>query len=155
MISFPEENGLSFQFETPTQGTDEAWIGDGDYNPFSVRVIPTRWLSLGTFHISPENRTLSIPITWDKAKWVAYPTTFARTVAGKNYNTYHYIHIIDMQKLYDYTKREKFHVVAQKWLNYTKKWQEMELYKRSGVELRHKREALTGNISSSFSSEQM
>ena len=86
---------------------------------------------------------------------MAYPTTFAATVAGRNYNTYHYIHIIDMQKLYDYTKREKFHVLAQKWLNYTKKWQEMEPYKRSGVELRHKREALTGNISLSSSSEPM
>jgi hypothetical protein len=142
MISFPHENSLSLEFETSIYGTVEVWIGEGDYNLFSSALIPTRWTCLGTFRVSPESPKVRIPISWNQANLVAYPTNFSKKLAGKLYNTYHYIHIFTLEKLYEYTGKEKFRWYAEKWLNYTKKWREMEPYKSARVELGPKRERL-------------
>jgi len=133
MISFPEENSVSFELETSTGGEMEVLIGVGDYDLFSERLQPTRWISLGTFNVSKNTPKIWVTIPWRKAWLVAYPTNFLKQIGGKNYNVYHYIHINSMKTLYDYTKREKFNKYYLKWLGYTERWPEMEPYKSGKI----------------------
>jgi len=136
MISFPEENSVSFELETSEEGEVEVLIGTGDYDLFSERLRPTRWISLGKFNVSKNTPKIWVTIPWHKAQLVAYPTNFLRKIGGKNYNVYHYIHMKSMKTLYAYTKKEKFNKYSLKWLRYTQKWHEMEPYKSEKIEFR-------------------
>ena len=141
MISFPEENSVSFELETSVGGEMEVLIGVGDYDLFSERLRPTRWISLGNFNVSENTPKIWVTIPWSKAWLVAYPTNFLKQIGGKNYNVYHYIHINSMKTLYDHTKREKFKKYYLKWLEYTNKWPEMEPYKSEKIEFHQLRQA--------------
>ena len=134
MISFPEENSVSFEFETSVGGEMEVLIGVGDYDVFSERLRPTRWISLGKFNVPKNTPQIWVTIPWHKAQLVAYPTNFLRKIGEKHYNVYHYIHINSMKTLYDYTKIEKFNMYYLKWLGYTEKWPKMEPYKSEKIE---------------------
>ena len=134
MISFPEENSVSFELETSAGGEMEVLIGAGDYDVFSERLRPTRWITLGKFNVSKNTSKIWVTIPWRKAQLVAYPTNFLRKIGGKHYNVYHYIHMNSMKTLYDYTKIEKFNKYYVKWLGYTEKWPEMEPYKSEKIE---------------------
>ena len=135
MISFPEENSVLFELETSVEGEMEVLIGAGDYDLFSERLRPTRWISLGKFNVSKTTPNIWVTIPWRKAWLVAYPTNFLKQIGEKNYNVYHYIHINSMKTLYDHTKREKFKQYYLKWLGYTKRWPEMEPYNSEKIEL--------------------
>jgi hypothetical protein len=141
MISFPDENSVSFELETSEGGEMEVLIGVGDYDLFSGDLRPTRWISLGKFNVSKNTPRIWVAIPWREAWLVAYPTSFGKKIGGKNYNVYHYIHINRIKTLYDYTKREKFNKYHLKWIGYTKRWPEMEPYKSGKIEfhqLHHK-----------------
>jgi hypothetical protein len=134
MISFPDENSVSFELETSTGGEIEVLIGDGDYDVLLSGVRPTRWISLGRFHVAQNAPKIQVAIPWRKAWLVAYPNHFGKKIGGKYYNVYHYIHIAQMKTLYDYTKKEKFKKYYLKWLGYTKRWPEMDPYKSQKIE---------------------
>ncbi len=141
MISFPEENSVSFELETSAGGEMEVLIGVGDYDLFSGSLRPTRWISLGKFNVSKNSSKIWVTIPWREAWLVAYPTNFLKQIGGKNYNVYHYIHINSMKTLYEYTKRENFNKYYLKWLGYTKRWPEMQPYKSKKIEFHRHRQA--------------
>jgi len=142
MISFPEENSVSFELETSAGGEVEVLIGVGDYDVFSGHLRPTRWISLGSFNVPKNTSEICVTIPWRWAWLVAHPTNFGKQIGGRNYNVYHYIHINSMRILYDYTKREKFNKYYLKWLGYTKRWPEMEPYKSKKIEFHRLGQAL-------------
>lgn len=123
-VSFPQPNILHVTTKTPEPLKVE--IGTAEYDP-TVTALPTRsWKSLGTF-LGRDGR-ISIPIPWEAASLVAYPTAFTKKIAGKSYNVYHFVHIQTLDELYASTQRPFLKHYADKWRGYAARWERMPLY---------------------------
>jgi hypothetical protein len=105
----------------------------GSYDPRSTAATrEPQWVDIARGELSVGPTDLALPIPWDAASLVAYPTSFLKRVGDRFYNVYHFLHIDQLRRLHAITGLPIFDEYAERWTGYVDSWPEMGVY--DGVE---------------------
>ena len=129
-ISYPDENILCAAIETPCELTLKVMSHSGRYNPLAKNQVDKKWQEITQIELDKGMNNIRVPLSTNGA--VVYPTNFTKKLFNKNYNVYHFTHIIALKDLYSVTGNKVLLDYANKWEAYTLEWPNMKLYK--GVE---------------------
>lgn len=123
LVSFPKPNIFRSHLTTNQACVAKVFVADGDYYP-NLTAMPTkRWLEIETLTIPANDPFIfEVKIPFDDYNIFAYPTNFKKVINSQNYNAYHFIHILDLAELYDYSSQPLFKEYANKWLHYLRAW---------------------------------
>jgi hypothetical protein len=127
-LSFPQENSLHVTLDSPRKLQMEVYLYTGIYDPLSTAPAQEEWKLAATLQVEKGSNAFTVPIPWKLADLTAYPTSFNKMFAGKNYNVYHFVHIDQLRRLYDMTGEDVFRAYADKWEGYTLEWPNLEIY---------------------------
>ncbi|WKB51083.1 D-glucuronyl C5-epimerase family protein [Eleftheria terrae] len=128
LISFPVENLFSCELDLHGACTITVFVGDGDYDPLSTGMPTKRWRQVAELNVAPGRHEIAVPLPWDDRNLFAYPTNFKKSLKGqgnKTYNSYHFVHIMDLASLYHCTGEEMFKEYALRWSEYVAGWPEL------------------------------
>jgi len=128
-ITYPQTNSLSFSCKCDTDCTMKLYVYKGVYNPLSSSQVNCNWEEVNEFKLLSGENHVEASLDFKGIGLTAYPTNFLKLIRGNNYNVYHYIHILNLEQLYDETGYEVFRDYAVKWKQYTEDWPKMDLYK--------------------------
>jgi len=131
--SFPRENVLHLTIDAQEAGEAEITLGTSPYNLRATSMKAIAFKAIGKFQIAKGRNSIAVPISWEVADLVSYPTAFSKTIGGKTYNVYHFIHIDRLRKLHEWTGHQAFRVWADRWEAYAHKWPTMPLYRETDV----------------------
>jgi len=134
-VPYPEMNKVELVFNNKSPAVVNLEIANGDYSPLSTSMPTKDWLDLGTYNLIEPNARLIIDIPWEKAELVAYPTNFKKKYGNELYNAYHFIHIMNLQKLAEITNSKDFYQYAKKWESYVENWPSMHVYNSHDINL--------------------
>jgi hypothetical protein len=134
LISNPTPNRFIASLSVNANCKAELYIADGDYRPDSTAMPTDRWRHIKSLAFSAGDISIDEELPFDDRNMFAYPTNFKKVIGGKNYNAYHFIHIIDLAEIYSYSGMSIFKEYALRWLKYTEEWPnvaELQDYKYS------------------------
>lgn len=126
--SYPQKNMLYLEMNSLEKQRIDFYLYKGKYNPMSTSQIDCKWTKTHTINLEKGINKIELEFEWKDIDLVSYPTNFLKTIDGKNYNVYHYIHIENFKKLYRITKNEKFEVIAEKFSSYIESWKNLKIY---------------------------
>ena len=135
LISSPAPNSVVLKLRTPRNIGVRMSIGQGRYRPKSSYLAARSYAEFASFRLGPGAHEIEGEIPWSIAPLIAYPTTFAKTIAGRGYNQYHFIHIANLEKLFDLTGEESFREFAERWSSYPAMWPEIPEYAAADIAL--------------------
>ncbi|WP_167752772.1 D-glucuronyl C5-epimerase family protein [Pusillimonas caeni] len=135
MISWPEPNEIHLSLLAERPGRLSVQILSGPYDPLASSLKGDSWKSLYTTEIKEGENGIDIVIPWEKAALVAYPTNFAKHIASRNYNVYHFIHIKNLRRIAAITRSPTVKKYADRWESYVRKWPTIPLYTQHDIEL--------------------
>lgn len=126
-ISFPQVNRLLFEVTSP--GTSvEVQLHCGRYDPKTAAQVESEWVTVARVDCPDGAAEVDVPLPWDVADLVVYPTNFAKVIDGNPTNVYHMIHIDRLRRLGSATGVRGFHEWADTWLRYIGEWRTMPIY---------------------------
>jgi hypothetical protein len=123
LISKPHPNIFRASLRMNQQSLVKIYLAQGDYRPDVTAMPTTTWKLLQTVALAegPEvNMECEIP--FDGKDLFAYPTNWKKRIGATFYNAYHFVHIMDVVKIYQYTRRHIFRETALRWLAYYENW---------------------------------
>lgn len=126
-ISFPLPNRLQCRVDGPG-GLVEVQLQRGRYDPLTVSQSDRTWVTVARVDCPPGTSTLDVPLPWDVAELVAYPTNFAKRIDDRNTNVYHFVHINRLGELAATTSDRELGEWADTWLRYMSEWRTMPVY---------------------------
>lgn len=129
LISYPKPNILEIEILASEKLKFFVQLGDGDYTPDLSGMPLQRWRVIGNFFLNKGLNKISIPLPFDDKNITFYPTNFKKRFNSKQYNVYHFIHIAALADLYAFSNDSLFKEYALKWLEYSKKWSSLDIYK--------------------------
>jgi D-glucuronyl C5-epimerase C-terminus len=129
LISSPSPNQFIAQFTIDKACKAEMYIADGDYSPDFTAMPTKRWRHIKTFNLDAGDVSIEENLPFDERNMFAYPTNFKKVIGGKNFNAYHFIHIIDLAELYSYSGRLPFKQYALRWLKFVEAWPKLDALK--------------------------
>lgn len=141
-LSWPRPNIVRLELESPRGGKVAAKIGTGHYDPLTTAIRHTDWAVVHTEELTAGHQVLEFPIPWHLAELIAYPTNFAKVVAGKNYNWYHFIHIDTLRRLTAITGDPMLDYFCHRWAAYPSQWPRIPAYAEAGIVLERYRNAV-------------
>lgn len=136
LISHPKTNKFSYKVKSNGAKQIQIYIAQGVYDPFTT-VMPTEsWVLVDELVFSDTKdvveKTTEVPERLlDK---IIYPTNFKKKIGGKNYNAYHFIHIVGLAKINSWYKSEELQKYINKWNKYVNIWPSSEFYKNKDIE---------------------
>lgn len=132
LVSFPNPNIFRATIAVSHGCKAKIFLADGDYSP-SLSGLPTqRWRHIATADLkAAEDTHLTIELPFDDINLFAYPTNFKKRIAGKFYNAYHFIHVINLAELYSLSRKSIYKEYCLKWLEYLERWPAMEFLQLS------------------------
>lgn len=132
--TYPEPNRLQFIVDTENADTIDIQIQTGDFDPTSGTPSNRRWVLVGSFQIEKGRNSIDLGIPWRLIPLLAYPTSHTKKIAGRNYNSYHFIHVKNLRKIAKMTGDVLLSEYAKKWQAYIDKWPTMPVYTNANVE---------------------
>jgi hypothetical protein len=128
-LSHPRPNVLRVKVDSATEGPVVLQLWRGSYDPRSTAATrEPRWADVARGELSAGSTDLALPIPWDAASLVAYPTSFLKRVGERFYNVYHFLHIDQLRRLHAITGRPIFGEYAERWTGYVDSWPELDVY---------------------------
>jgi hypothetical protein len=106
----------------------EVQLQRGRYDPLTASQADNDWVTVARVGCPPGSAHLDVPLPWDVADLVAYPTNFVKKVGGKSTNIYHTIHIERLRQLSEMTGIRANGEWADSWLRYLGEWPDMGIY---------------------------
>lgn len=134
-ITHPKPNVLHFTIEASEAGETSVLIGTGPYDPGVTGLSVKAWDEIAKVSLEAGRNEITLPVPWHQAELVAYPTNFKKKIAGKFYNSYHFIHVATLRSLHTISGLQGLKVYADKWDGYTALWPEMHQYKNADIQL--------------------
>ena len=123
LISKPEPNIFRVRLWVDKPCKAKFFLAQGNYRPDLTGMPTEGWKELGEFYLGSHRETdIALPIPFDGFELFAYPTNFKKKIGGGSYNSYHFIHILDLTELYHHSRRESLKYIAEKWLEYYENW---------------------------------
>jgi hypothetical protein len=126
-ISYPQPNRLTAEVSTGG-GIVEVQLQRGRYDPLSVSQVDRCWVTVARLDCPPGRSRVDVPLPWDVAELVAYPTNFAKKIDGHQTNVYHVVHINRLRELAAATGVGNLREWADTWLRYLGVWRDMPVY---------------------------
>lgn len=133
--SMPRANILRLELSADTARTALVQIMGGEYTPTKTRQANTGWITLAEVQVHSEGEAVEVPIPWNLAGLVGYPTAFTKVIGGKRYNSYHYIHMRQIKRIAELSGNAKLAAYAVKWAAYPERWAQMPVYRDAPIEL--------------------
>lgn len=127
-ISFPRPNRLLAEVSGPG-GLVEVQLQRGRYDPLTVAQTDRTWVTVARVECRPGTSTVDVPLPWDVAELVAYPTNFAKLLDGQQTNVYHLTHIERLRELAAATGVRELAEWADTWLRYVGEWEDLPIYR--------------------------
>ena len=126
-ISYPVPNRLITEV-TGAGGLVEVQLQRGRYDPLTVSQADRTWVTVARVDCAAGTSRIDVPLPWDTAELVAYPTNFAKKIDDKNTNVYHVVHINRLRELASTTGIRELGEWADTWLRYLGEWRGMAVY---------------------------
>lgn len=103
-------------------------IGEGEYNPFGSvpRVRSYRQIQEST--LQKGETLIEVEILWTEAEMIAHPTNFAKKIAGRQFNQYHFIHVDTLAKIVAQTGSDILRYYHDRWEQYPSRWPDLPFY---------------------------
>jgi hypothetical protein len=122
--------------QTNLECREDSWVkyyvGYGDYDP-NLSGMPTkRWIYIGKSNLVSGKNELNIDVRRDRIPMIGYPTNFKKKFAGKTYNVYHWLHIMNLRRINELVPTDLFAYYADLWEEYTKEWKRLDFVKTNG-----------------------
>lgn len=133
-ISYPQVNRLMCEVTSPGGVVVEVQVHRGRYDPLTVSQANNAWVTVARVECPQGNSVLDVPLPWDVAELVAYPTNFAKKIDGQQTNVYHAVHINRLRELATATGVRGLAEWADTWLRYVREWPAMPVYE--GLQVR-------------------
>jgi hypothetical protein len=127
-ISFPAVNRLLCEVDGPG-GVVDVQLQSGRYDPLTVSQTDRSWVTVARVSCEAGRSTIDVPLPWDVAELVAYPTNFAKVIDGHHTNVYHLTHISRLRELAAATAVRDLAEWADTWQRYLGTWPDMDLYR--------------------------
>lgn len=134
-VSWPRLNRIVLEVDSPADGKVTATIGQGPYHPLKVQMPIDRYEPLATVPLQTGRHLLEISVPWTAAERIAYPTNFKKSLGGKQYNSYHFIHIDTLDALERITRDPMLAYYRDRWTQYPGRWPGIPEYLAEGVAL--------------------
>jgi len=132
-ISYPQPNRLRCRV-SGAGGLVEVQLQQGRYDPLQSAQVDRHWVSIAQVDCPPGDSEIDVPLPWDVAELVAYPTNFVKSIDGRRTNVYHATHVTRLRELAAATGVPELAEWADTWLRYVAEWRSMPLY--SGLHVR-------------------
>lgn len=134
-LSWPAPNKILLAVQATKDGTVSVAMGAGEYDPLgsSPRVKSHREILECT--VQKGQNLIEVEIPWLEAELVAYPTNFRKTITGRQFNQYHFIHVDTLAKIVDETDSDILRYYLDRWADYPSKWPGMTAYRDSRLTL--------------------
>lgn len=126
-VSYPEMNRLLCQVNGP-EGVVEVQVHRGRYDPMMVSQTDNSWVTVARVDCPAGSSLVDVPLPWDVADLVAYPTNFAKKIDGRATNFYHMAHVNRLRELAASTGIRALAEWADVWLRYVGEWRSMPIY---------------------------
>ena len=137
MISGEKPNYFEAEIESGADDVElEFQLNKILYEPVDLK-FNDEWMALKKFTLRKGLNRIRVEIPWNRAWLVAHPTVFTKRIAGKNYNTYHYLHIKNMKALFKLSGDPLLKEYMEKWMEYTGRWPEMPVYRNYPIEFKY------------------
>lgn len=136
LISYPNPNIFNATINVSKDCEVKVFLAQGEYLPNSTGMPTQGWKEISIHKLMAGENKISTDIEFDGIDMFAYPTNFKKHIGGVNYNSYHFVHIIDLGELYKYSNRNSFKQYAEKWLKYYERWTDLPCLK-DGYSLTH------------------
>lgn len=124
-LSWPDPNKLIFCVSATEDGRLDVSIGDSLYNPLAKAPVVESYRHLETVRVEKGRKLVEVEVPWSKAELVAYPTNFGKTITGRQFNQYHFIHVDTLGKIATETGSDILRDYHDKWTRYPSHWPEM------------------------------
>lgn len=135
LVTAPSPNEVVVSVRTSRSVGIKFAIGQGRYRPKSSYLAARTYAEFGSFRVDEGTSEIRVPVPWAVARLVAYPTTFGKTIAGKSYNQYHFIHVANLHKLFEITREPTFSDMAERWRRYPERWPHIPEYAEAEIAL--------------------
>lgn len=136
MVGYPAENKVNFELSVDADCIVKCFVADGDYDPLLTAMPTQRWLPINSVDLKAGLNSFVVPIPYDDRNVFAYPTNFKKAMngdSGVKFNTYHFLHIVDLAILYSFTGIPVFKEYVSRWMEYIKEWPDLESLPASKV----------------------
>jgi hypothetical protein len=131
LISFPQTNKVRITARASATVVATASVAAGEYDPERSAMKPSSWRKVDEVSLEAgRESTFEIDLAWDDRNMFAYPTNFAKLLKGPQglrFNTYHFIHIVDLATLFSETRMPVFKYYLEKWLSYSRQWRSLSI----------------------------
>jgi len=126
LISKPQPNVFRARVKVNEVCTAKVLLAQGSYRPDASGIPTESWMELATISLQPNSEeNIDCAIPFDDVDLFAYPTNFKKRIGGVSYNGYHFVHIVDLAELYQYSGRNSLKAVAKKWLASIDEWAQL------------------------------
>jgi D-glucuronyl C5-epimerase C-terminus len=134
--TFPAENTLKLDLEAEQAGNLGVEILTGNDDPATGGIDNQHWVRIGSQPLQAGLNSVSVAVPWNVASFAISATNFGRVIGGKRYNSYHFIHIGNLDDLARLAGEPMFAEYSRRWAGYVERWPDMPLYRDAGVELK-------------------
>ncbi len=121
-VTWPEPNRLALDLTSAEEGMVTVQVGEGSYDPLSSWVRTDSYSTVAEVVVHRGPNTLDISIPWARAELVAYPTSWTKAIGGRQYNSYHFIHIDTLTTLAERTGDSMLAYYRDRWAQYPARW---------------------------------
>ncbi|MFC7375102.1 D-glucuronyl C5-epimerase family protein [Brachybacterium sp. GCM10030268] len=134
-LTWPAPNRIHLDVDASAAGSVEVAIADGRYSPLANHVPVDDYRLVARHALVSGRNFLDVSIPWECAELVAYPTNFRKTLAGRQFNQYHWIHVDTLGKIVDATGSSVLAHYQQKWKLYPERWPSIPEYQDERIML--------------------
>lgn len=146
-VTWPEPNRLLLDLDTAAEGSLTVQLGHGTYDPLRDTVSVRDYQTVEVLPLLTGRNAVDVPLPWAAAELVAYPTNFRKRIQGRNYNSYHFIHVDALARLGTRTGNPMIGYFHDRWAGYPARWPEMPVYSQADIVLDRYRAAAKGRVS--------
>ncbi|MBX7249347.1 MAG: D-glucuronyl C5-epimerase family protein [Caulobacteraceae bacterium] len=106
-------------------------VAPGRYQTQGTAIYPDGFTPVKEIAAKAGLNTIVLDPPWESLNLIGYPTNFRKVIAGKRYNVYHWLHVRNLERLFEITHDFEIEEWAHKWRGYARKWP--ELYPESDI----------------------
>lgn len=126
--SWPAPNKVLIRISAQGNALVGVSIGDAVYNPLATIPRTGEYRLLHQAEVTEGETVLEVEVPWTEAEMIAHPTNFAKKIAGRQVNQYHFIHIDTLAKIVDETGSDILRYYHDKWKRYPSRWPDLPAY---------------------------
>lgn len=136
--SWPAPNRVRVLLTAGEPTTVSLGIGKGAYRPDRGSLRVERFESVARSAVDVGTRMVELPVPWNDAELVAYPTHFSKRSGGRSLNQYHFVHADTLRKLDASEPDDLFAYYARRWREYPRRWPDLPEYQDESLVLDRK-----------------